>query len=142
MIAGACPSPDCLTTGRFFLESLVTQSSAVRHGAFTAAVYTGGMKRLPGPVRPCTEGTLPGPLYRVLVTATDEDAGARIRQIVEAKRGELKSLGALPRLDYVVHLGRRRVDDVLAAFEGAGFAVRAVVALGLPAPGWRFVEQR
>ena len=72
------------------------------------------------------------PLYEVVLSdsngCADEEA---IRGVVERSRGELKRLGHTSlhhgaRLH--LHLGRRRIDDVVTALEGAGFRVAAVIA--------------
>jgi hypothetical protein len=68
------------------------------------------------------------PVYGVvLVDVAVQQAEQRIRQVIKKKRGELKKLFWKPNQIYV-HLGMRRIDDVLPALEGAGFNVCAVVA--------------
>ena len=70
-------------------------------------------------------------VYRVvIINAMQPRAAQRIREVVERKRGDLKLLCHRPsaRPNQVdVHLGTRRLDDVLAALEGAGFDIAAVV---------------
>ena len=68
------------------------------------------------------------PLYGVvLVDVTVQRAEKRIREVIKQKRGDLKAL--FWRVNQVhVHLGVRRIDDVIPALEGAGFNVCAVVA--------------
>ncbi len=84
------------------------------------------------------------PTYRVVLAICGEErAEEQLRDLIRRKRGDLRSFGcASPqrggRID--VHLGARRLDDVLAALEGAGFAIDAVVATTEPAP-FRLLER-
>ena len=72
------------------------------------------------------------PEYRVLVTLKDAvHAEGRLREVVRRKRGELIALqiDTLRHPDRVeLHLGLRRIDDVVAALEGEGFEIAGVVA--------------
>jgi len=72
------------------------------------------------------------PLYEVVLSAskgcTEEEA---IRDVVQRSRGELRRLGHTTRQHHArlhLHLGRRRIDDVVTALEGAGFTIDAVIA--------------
>ena len=84
------------------------------------------------PVDEAQVGASAEPIYRVVLTMPlDARAERRLRHLVERKRGELKSLlCTAPRYPSQVHLylGIRRIDDVVSALEGAGFAIDAVVA--------------
>jgi hypothetical protein len=72
------------------------------------------------------------PLYRVVLSASGGPAAERqIRRVIERKRGDLRRFYRdaerhAPRVH--LHLGARRLDDVLTALEGAGFGVDAVIA--------------
>lgn len=75
------------------------------------------------------------PTYRIMLTAADgKNAETRIREVVERKRGTVKWLqGDRKRpAKFVLRLRTRRVDDIAAALEAAGFEVTAVVAPGRP----------
>ncbi|MBI4515171.1 MAG: CBS domain-containing protein [Deltaproteobacteria bacterium] len=67
--------------------------------------------------------------YRIIFRATAGTEG-RVRRVIEGARGEIKWLhrehGRARRLH--VRLKARRIEDVTAALEGAGFEVSAVVA--------------
>jgi hypothetical protein len=75
-------------------------------------------------------------VYRVVLTMPgDVCAERRLRHLIVQKRGELWSLqrSAPRRAGRVqLYLGMRRIDDVVAALEGAGFTVDAVVATREP----------
>jgi hypothetical protein len=70
-------------------------------------------------------------MYRIVLTLPGNQRAERVRQVVAAKRGDLQLLAraALPAHPCRVHayLGLRRIDDVIAALEGEGFAIDAVV---------------
>ncbi len=112
--------------------ALVTHSSAPRHRAFIKESYCGGMLGTLR-MRPA-EGY--EALYQVVIpvgVGCDEEEA--IRRLVERHRGELKqlrheTLGRKARLH--LYLGRTRIDDIVTALEGAGFAVGAVVATSHP----------
>ena len=74
------------------------------------------------------------PTYRIVVTTSDDHAPEQhLRDLVAHKRGDLRSLSRVQPAQsgtLHVHLGIRRVDEVLAALEGAGFEIVAVVVVG------------
>jgi hypothetical protein len=78
------------------------------------------------------------PIFCVVLAVPDQEgAEAHIRTVIRHKRGDLRSLSSpAPQAPGRLHLrlGVRRIDDVLAALEGAGFAVDTVVATTEPAP--------
>src|SRR5437899_1110979 len=92
----------------------------------------GCMKRTTLLMKKHTDTASATPVYRVVLAhAAAPQAEDRIRQVVEQKRGDLKALfWSVPGWPNQIHLhlGTRRIDDVLPALEGAGFDVRAVVA--------------
>jgi hypothetical protein len=86
------------------------------------------------------------PLYEVVLSTnngcTEEEA---IRDVVQRSRGELKRLGHTTRQHHArlhLHLGRRRIDDVVTALEGAGFTIDAVIATPPERGGRRFIDPR
>jgi hypothetical protein len=72
------------------------------------------------------------PSYEVVLSAERGWATEEVvRNLVQHSRGQLKRLVHSSRQRQArlhLHLGRRRIDDVLTALEGAGFSVDAVIA--------------
>jgi hypothetical protein len=96
------------------------------------------MNAMPQLFDACIDPSAAAPIYRVVLSiAGEERAEEQLREVIHRKRGDLRSLcSADPRHAgrMQVHLGLRRIDDVLAALEGAGFAVDTVVATTEPPP--------
>ena len=79
-------------------------------------------------MREQTARTHSRPVYRVVVTDVAEHAEGQIRELIQRKGGDLRLLFRSPPREpsrIHIHLGLRRIDDVLAALEGAGFAICA-----------------
>ncbi len=78
------------------------------------------------------------PTYRVVLALPGEEcAEEQVREVIQHKRGDLRSVcHTAPRGTGRMHLqlGLRRIDDVLAALEGAGFGIDAVVVTPEPPP--------
>src|SRR5262249_52710642 len=74
------------------------------------------------------------PHYQVVLTTADGGVmEEQVREVIARRRGALKSVCRMVpaharRLS--VHLGRRRIDDVLAALEGVGFDIEVLIVAG------------
>lgn len=71
-------------------------------------------------------------MYEVVLSTSNGCTEEKtIRDVVARSRGELKRLGHTTWQQHArlhLHLGRRRIDDVVTALEGAGFTIDAVIA--------------
>ncbi len=71
-------------------------------------------------------------VFRLVLDVDSANQARRLRSLIARRRGELKWLSAPPagQSPCRLHacLGSRRIDDVVAALEAAGFRVAAVVA--------------
>jgi len=67
------------------------------------------------------------PLYRVMLTVRGAGSAAGLPALVECKRGDLRRLVHRAARRVEVHLGIRRIDDVVAAVEAAGYDIDAIV---------------
>jgi hypothetical protein len=87
--------------------------------------------------RQCLEQGVVERVFRlVLDSGGDELAEQCIRDVIVRKRGDLRAFHyGPPRRPHsiLLYLGGRRLDDVLAALEGAGFDVAALVVTQEPA---------
>jgi len=110
------------------------EASSPRHTPFNDAGYIRRMhEAFQAEKHPdCPSGA--GPVYQVVITVSEGQlAEQQLREVIAHKRGDLRSLCRIPPAHpgkLHVHLGARRVHDVLAALEGAGFEVTAVVTPG------------
>lgn len=71
------------------------------------------------------------PTFRVVLSASATQRLAGIHKVIERNRGDLRRLYRMTRRglpQILLHLGARRIDDVLTGLEAAGFDVTAVVA--------------
>ncbi len=119
-------------------------SSAVVHAGFNWAGY--GLRMNPVSQLPDTliaPSATAAPTYRVVLAIPGEGcAEEQVREVIQHKRGDLRSVchaapgGAAQKGTDRMHvqLGLRRIDDVLAALEGAGFGIDAVVVTPEPSP--------
>src|SRR5262249_17498078 len=117
--------------------AVFTNASVSRHRLVTHRSYSQRMNQLQSDLVPEIQIA---PMYRVVLMlhgerTIEQRLERRVRDVIASKRGVLHGL-AVDRAERAskmsLHLGARRIDDVVAALEGAGFEVSAVIATRAP----------